>query len=158
MEMRVTIGGAGLSLPQSRVGANLVTGAYLQFRNAREDVPLVLGLGDRFSFGDNSGTLAVSHVSTVWYPVNVSRHRWLHGKARLSGRTAQLEVKGTVIGRGGVDIEFTVYDGDDYPKTLLERAMLDATGFQIAGASVRGTLKHISRAEEVPDAEPKSVG
>lgn len=141
MEMRIIMGGYGLSVPSSRIGVNVITGAAIDFRSEYRAEPFRLIMGDAVSMSGASGTIAASQIQTEWFGVNVSRHPWLHRKNRLTGKRAELTCRGTFVASGEVDVQLTVFDEKGHPSTLMQRALLDAKGFQIDATKLRGTLQ-----------------
>lgn len=159
MQMRITIGSIGASAPRTGFGVNGASGAYIQFREDANDTPYILGLGDYLSLGSKNGTLAMTLLWTEWFAVGVSHHPWLHRKSRLTGQRATLTVEGTTLIVGEVKVIFIVYDDRGHPRSLMERAFVESSGFQAASTTVTGVLcrmseQHIHQPEKM---EPPAI-
>lgn len=147
MEMRVVILGVGVAIPRTRLSVNAGTRGIIELRTSEQDTPFRMVIDDRMSIGSASGQIVASNVSSAWFSVNVSRHQWLHNRAGLLGKRAELLVKGTFLSSGEVDIKFSVYDNDGYEQPLIERAFLESQGFQINETRVRGALRRLVLAD-----------
>lgn len=148
MQMRVTLGGFGLAVPTTRLGVNVASGAYIDFRGDIREEPYRLLLGNVMTVDGNSGTVVASQVWTTWFAVNVSAHPWLHRKNTLVGKRAELTCSGTYAGSGEVELRFDVFDAYHEPKTFLRTAFIESTGFQINATSIRGRLERWYTDEE----------
>ena len=143
MKMKVIIDGIGLSIPKTGLGLNIFSGSYISFRNSKKTPEILMGLADVISLGSKSGTVVVGHVETDWFIVDPVKHNWVTNTNNLVGKKAEVEVVGTLLAKGNVDLKFTVYDKDGNVNELISKVDIKSSGLQVANTKVRGILKQI---------------
>lgn len=140
MEMLINIFGFGVTIPKTGFGLNVASGSYVGFRHNKDRPDKLLGLKDIVSLGSKSGTLVGSWVATDWFIVDVAKHSWAANTNWLIGKKAEIEVIGTLIIHGTVDLKFTVYDHNGNADELLTKVDVKAAGGQISNTKIRGVL------------------
>jgi hypothetical protein len=140
MEMKVVITGSGASIPKTDIGINLLTYAYIQLRFGMNDKPITLAVSDSLSFGAKSGTFILGFAKTEWFYVDTDKHKWLSDYLGLIGKKVELDLAGTLIVNGTVDLKFTVYGKDREEKEMISKVDIESSGGQISGTKVRGNL------------------
>ncbi len=143
MEMKVVISGIGAAIPKTGLGVNIFSGSYIEFRNSKRIPNILMGLADVISIGNKSGTVVVGHVATDWFFVDPVKHNWVTNTNDLIGKKAEIEVVGTLIVNGEVDLKFTVYDKNENTNELISKVDIKSSGLQAANTKVRGVLKQI---------------
>ena len=143
MEMKVVISGIGAAIPKTGLGVNILSGSYIEFRNSKRIPNILMGLADAISIGNKSGTVVVGHVATDWFFVDPVKHNWVTNTNDLIGKKAEIEVVGTLIVNGKVDLKFTVYDKNGNTNELISKVDIKSSGIQAANTKVRGVLKQI---------------
>ena len=143
MEMKVVISGIGAAIPKTGLGVNIFSGSYIEFRNSKRIPNILMGLADVISIGNKSGTVVVGHVATDWFFVDPVKHNWVTNTNDLIGKKAEIEVVGTLIVNGEVDLKFTVYDKNENTNVLISKVDIKSSGLQAANTKVRGVLKQI---------------
>ena len=143
MEMKVVISGIGAAIPKTGLGVNILSGSYIKFRNSKRIPNILMGLADAISIGNKSGTVVVGHVATDWFFVDPVKHNWVTNTNDLIGKKAEIEVVGTLIVNGEVDLKFTVYDKNENTNELISKVDIKSSGLQAANTKVRGVLKQI---------------
>jgi hypothetical protein len=58
----------------------------------------------------------------------------------LIGKKVELDLSGTLIINGTVDLKFTVYGKDREEKEMISKVDIESSGGQISGTKVRGNL------------------
>lgn len=140
MEMKVVITGLGFSIPKSGLGLNILGGSYIALRISEKTPQVLMGLTDAFSLGSKSETVVVGHIETHWFIIDPVKHNWLTNTNSLMGKKAEIEVVGTLLAKGKVDLKFTVYDKNGNANELISKVDIDSSGFQVANTKVRGVL------------------
>lgn len=140
MEMKVIIDSLGLSVPKTGFGLNLFSGSYIEFRNSKKTPKILMGLKDIISLGSKSGTVVLGHIATEWFFVDPIKNSWVTNSGALIGKKAEIEVIGSIIAKGKVDLKFTVYDKDGNTNELISKVDIKSSGFQVANTKVRGIL------------------
>lgn len=140
MEMKIVITGAGACIPKSELGINILSYSYISLRNTKTNPPVVLALSDAFSIGSKSGTIVLGFVETNWFSVNPVKHSWLTNYNSLIGKKAEIEVSGTLLVFGSIDVKFKLYDKDDETKEILAKVDVKSHGGQLSTTTVRGVL------------------
>ncbi|MCP4748794.1 MAG: hypothetical protein GY874_22085 [Desulfobacteraceae bacterium] len=140
MEMCVNIAGAGISIPKTGFGVNIITGSYLGFRHSQDSPVSLLGLKDSMSLGSKSGTVIIGWISTKWFPVDQKIHPWVMVPDTLVGSKAEIEVVGTLIAAGKVDLKIALFDGGGNSSSLMSKIDIESVGGQIANTKVRGVI------------------
>ena len=103
-------------------------------------MPYTLGIASLPDIGGNNGTLIGSFISTTWAKVDTTKHNWICSKTSLIGKTAEVQVQGTLLFSGKVDLVFTIYDQNSESKFSISKIDIDASGGQISDTKVRGKL------------------
>ena len=141
MEMRILIGGAGLSFPGSGISLSIISGAYLQFRSSKNSPPTLYGVGSVASESAEGKTLLLSYVKTDWFFVDPVRDPWILQKQQLIGKKLDIKVSGTLTGSGRIDIRVVEIADDGDLTNLIKKDDIKATGIQLSDTSVRGLVK-----------------
>lgn len=140
MEMRITISGAGFALGKTGFGVNALAGAYIETRPSSSFTPCLLALVKGPGIGSESGTVVFGHIQTEWFRVSTELHPWLAKRESLVGKTASIEVTGATVAGGRVDIEFDLISDEGDATSLLSKAHIRSSGFQISSTKVRGRI------------------
>lgn len=140
MEMKISMVGSGLSIPKTGFSVNILSYAYFFFRNAKGTPPTVFGLDQVATVGEDAQTLIVSEVTTDWIFLDPKRNSWSLHKQQLVGKIINLEIDGTLLGSGRIDIRMDEISGQGFVTNLLTRDNIKATGGQLATSSIRGQL------------------
>lgn len=148
MKARVIITGVGVGGFRG-LGVNLSSNAYIQI--GERIVLRNYGLTDHFSLGARSSTLVVGHVKTDFFYLGEDAYNKLMSFDYLSGRLLQLEVKGTLAGRGLVDLKLVSIDSSGASETLVERLNIPASGAQLATTQVRGRVRLLPSNGRIPE-------
>jgi hypothetical protein len=143
MEMKVVISGVGAAIPKTGFGVNFISGSYIGLRNSKKMSNILMGLADLISIGNKSGTVVVGHVATDWFFVDPVMHNWVTNTNGLIGKKAEIEVIGTLIVNGNVDLKFTVFDKNGNTNELISKVDIESSGIQAANTKVRGVLKQL---------------
>ncbi len=143
MEMKVVIDGMGLAMPKTGFGLNIFSGSYIKLRDSNKNPQILMGLVDAMSLGSKSGTVVLGHVETNWFFVDPVKHNWVTNTNDLTGKKAEIEVVGTLLAKGKIDLKFTVYDKGGDAKSLVSKVDIESSGIQVANTKVRGVLKQI---------------
>lgn len=141
MEIKMLVSGFGAAIPKTNFGFNLFSGVYIMLRDTPKGKPYVLGIAASPSIGGRSGTIVASHINTSWMNVDVNKHPWLCSKISLIGKHAQVEIKGTLLFSGKVDVTLTVYDNNQESQYSVSKVDIESSGGQLAATSVRGEIK-----------------
>ena len=141
MEMKILASGVGAAIPKTSIGFNLFSGVYIQIRRASADKPQVFGIATGPEVGGNSGTLIAGHIETSWMKIDAGKHAWLCSRSSLVGKLGEIELKGTLLFSGSVDVTFTLYDADNEASFSLSRVKVESSGGQLADTKVRGVIK-----------------
>lgn len=142
MEMRITIVGGGFALGKA-FGFNVLSYAYIETRPSKGFIPCTYGITKGPGIGSKSGTLIAGYAQTDWFRVDPSTHTWISQQRSLVGKTANLEVSGTMLKGGRVDIKFELVNGDGEATPLLSRVQVKSDGFQIADIKVFGVIQYL---------------
>lgn len=145
MEMMNNIAGLGVAIPKTGFGLNLATASYIGFRLDKNNYDLLLGLKDCFSLGTKSGTLIGSWIKTDWFMVDIKRHGWVADINRLVGSKVEIEVVGTVVAFGTVDLKLTAIDKYGNTKELMSKVDIKASGGQLSNTKIRGTVGMVAK-------------
>lgn len=140
MEIKVIASGIGASIPKLDVGFSLFSGVYILRRNTIAAKPYVLGIATGPKLGGNNGSLIVGHVNTSWMKVDPSKHKWLFNMSSLLGKLAEVELSGTLIISGKIDVSIKIYDQNGESKFSVEKVDIESSGGQIADTKIRGTI------------------
>lgn len=144
MEMLINIFGLGIAIPKTGFGVNVASGSYIGFRHTKNKPDILLGLRDIVSLGSKSGTFVGSWVATDWFVVDVAKHSWVANTNWLIGKKAEIEVIGTLLIHGTVDLKFTVYDQNGNANELLTKVDIKAAGGQVSNTKIRGMLGKVN--------------
>jgi len=131
-------------------GLNVVSGAYIQTRVSIGAPVTIYGIVDKLSMGSDSGTIFAGHVATDWFNINLKSKKILTNKDVFLGKTAQLEVAGSMIVSGKTDVKLTVYDKIGSGTTVFDIIDIASSGGQISSTKVRGILKVLVNKKQVP--------
>lgn len=142
MQIQIIGLSAGIGVPKTGFGVNLATYAYISLRPTQGPHMKTLALDDALSVGGKSGTFIWSDFKTSWTNIDPRKYPWVCNAHNLVGKTIELEVLGTMVGAGKVDIKMTLIDEDGETKSLVSKMNIDASGRQLTGLKVRGILKH----------------
>lgn len=145
MEMMVNLFGFGAAIPKTGFGLNIASASYIGFRYSVSTPATMLGVSDIVSMGSKSGTFIGSWIATDWFYVDLAKHGWVADANRLIGKKAQIEVSGTLVVHGTVDLKFTTFDKGGDTNELLSKVDIKASGGQLSETKVRGVLKQILR-------------
>lgn len=144
MEMLINLVGFGVALPKTGFGVNLLSSSYIAFRYSKYNPDILLGISDLVSLGSKSGTFIASWIKTDWFTVCPKKHNWVNNTNALIGKKAELEVLGTVILFGTVDVKFTTYDKNgNKDNELISKVDIKSAGGQLSNTKVRGVLCEI---------------
>lgn len=141
MEIKILASGVGAAIPKTSIGFNLFSGVYIQIRRASADKPQVFGIATGPEVGGNSGTLIAGHIETSWMKIDAGKHAWLCSRSSLVGKLGEVELKGTLLFSGSVDVNFTIYDANNEAGFSLSRVKVESSGGQLADTKVRGVIK-----------------
>mgnify|MGYP000848359336 CR=1 FL=1 len=141
MEMKILASGVGAAIPKTSIGFNLFSGVYIQIRRSSAEKPQVFGIATGPEIGGNSGTLIAGHIETSWMKIDAGKHAWLCSRSSLVGKLGEIELKGTLLFSGSVDVNFTIYDADNEASFSLSRVKVESSGGQLADTKVRGLIK-----------------
>lgn len=141
MEMKILASGVGAAIPKTSIGFNLFSVVYIQIRRASADKPQVFGIATGPEVGGNSGTLIAGHIETSWMKIDAGKHAWLCSRSSLVGKLGEVELKGTLLFSGSVDVNFTIYDANNEASFSLSRVKVESSGGQLADTKVRGVIK-----------------
>jgi len=144
MEIRFIASGIGASIPKINFGVNLFSGVYIQLRDTPKSIPYTIGIASTPDIGGSNGTLISSFISTDWSKVDQNKHSWICSKRALVGKTAEIEIKGTLIFNGKVDVAFKVFDEQGESEFSIEKVNIDASGGQVSDTKVRGKVVDMS--------------
>jgi len=81
--------------------------------------------------------------------IDSKKHNWLCRKSSLIGKLGDIELKGTMIFQGKVDIIFTVFDDNNEAKFSLNKIDIVASGGQLAATKVRGNIVNMMGKEHL---------
>ncbi len=143
MEMKILIIGAGIGIPKTGISVNLGTNALIQFRSSKNSTSTCMGISQMLTAGSEAGTVIFGDVDTDWFFVNPIKHKWAANTDKLVGKKVQLEVSGTLIVGGKVDVKFTVIDEHGNTSVLMSKVDIKASGIQAASTNIRGILKRM---------------
>lgn len=138
MEMFINIMGVGVALPKTGLGVNLATGSYIGITMGHTKT--LLGVSKCMSIGAGAGTLVAGWVKTAPFHVSPAKHGWATNVHGLIGKKVQIELTGTLVVFGKVDLTFTVFDKDGGSKELISRVDIESCGMQASETKVRGVL------------------
>lgn len=142
MEMFINIMGAGVALPKTGFGVNLATASYIGITNGYQVT--LLGLSNVMSLGEKARTFVFGWIKTDPFFVCPIKHNWATNTIALIGQTAEIELTGTLVIRGSVDLKFTVYDKHGNTNELMSKVNIKAIGGQVSETKVRGVLCRIT--------------
>jgi len=144
MEARITISGLGAGIPGTSFGVNLISGAYIEVRGSKGEKSRVYGIQDTLSIGNDSSTVGFSHVQTNWMYINPKNYN-LFSMDSLGNTVGEINVAGTLIGSGDVDVKLETINTHGESSTLLDlKSIKTDSGFQLAATKVRGKVKFFS--------------
>jgi len=138
MEMRVTITGTGIGI--EKIGFNFLSYAYIECRRCGSLAERTLALSKGLSLGSSSGTFVYGSLQTDWFTVDSTEAEWINNDGKILGNVGEIEVVGTIINGGRVDVRIDLIGTTGTIKSLLAKANLKARGFQISPIKVRGTF------------------
>ena len=141
MQVKFLLMGLGASLPSFKVGLNLASGCYLQFRDTPSSPAFVLGLATGFEFGASNGTLIGSYMESDWVSLDLKKHPWMCNQRVLIGKACKISLTGTVVRGGHVDITMTMFDKNHEEAYSFSKVYIKAGGIQLADAELKGILK-----------------
>lgn len=140
MKAQVIISGVGFG-GFVGAGVNIGVAAYLRIgeRAALRNYAVV----DLVSVGGASSTFVIGHVKTDYFFLGGEAYKKLMDTRYLAGKLLDIEVAGTVVGRGAVDIKIRTIDNDGVAETMVERLAIPARGVQATITKVRGRIRMI---------------
>jgi hypothetical protein len=139
----------GVRIPKTDVGLDLASGCYIQVRSGPAAFPATYGIISIIEPGGKTGTLAVGHAFTSWFHVDSKRHSWLLSGQALVGKTATLEVSGTLLVSGTVDVKFSILDEEGNAIHVITHIDARSVGLQLASTSIHGKLRYQSNSNSV---------
>jgi hypothetical protein len=140
MQIKFIAMGVGAAIPKSDLGVNALSGVYIQIRSTPQAKSYVFGIAKGPEIGGKNGTLVASYVNTKWIDLDGKNYSWLCDHTSLVGKLAQLEIAGTLLLSGKVDVSFTVYDKTNEEKFSMSKIDIESSGGQISTTSVRGKI------------------
>jgi hypothetical protein len=143
MEMWIFMMGLGIAIPKTDIGLDLLSGCYVQVRATHSAVPLTYVIGTYANPGGKTGTVALGHIITEWFAITPSKYSWLFNPKGMLGSPAELNVSGTLIIKGQVDINFKLLDNEGNVLKEVKRINVKATGGQLSSTYIYGTLMMI---------------
>ena len=105
-----------------------------------------IGIASSLDFGGKNGTLIGSYIKTDWMKVDANKHSWLCSADKLVG---DVEIKGTMILQGKVDVVFTIFDDNKEVQFNLNKVDISASGGQLAGTKIRGSIVNMMGKEHL---------
>ena len=149
MEATITISGLGAGIPGTSFGVNIISGAYIEIRGSESSPSRVYGIVDTLSVGNDSSTIGLSHIQTDWMYINPKNYP-LFSLESLQDTAAEINISGTLIGSGDVDVKLEVINTHGEPTTLLDlKSIKSNSSFQIASTKIRGKLKFLTSSPKV---------
>lgn len=143
MEARIRVSGLGMGIPSSSFGVNVVSGAYIEVRGGKSSSRYLYALIDTLSIGNDSSTLGASHILTDWMYID-PKNDHLFKFENLKGLVGEINVSGTVIGSGDVDVKYETIDANGTATTLLDlKSIKTNIGFQVSATKVRAPIRFI---------------
>lgn len=136
--MFINIMGLGVDLPKTGFGVNVATGSYIGITMGQTKT--LLGVSKCLSIGAGAGTLVSGWVKTAPFYVCPKKNGWVSNVNGLIGKKVQIELTGTLVVYGKVDLTFTVYDKNGSSKKLISRVDVESCGMQASETKVRGVL------------------
>jgi len=144
MEARITISGLGAGIPGTSFGVNVISGAYIEVRGGESSSTRVYGIEDTLSIGNDSSTIGFSHVQTKWMYINPKNYR-LFSMESLRNTVGEINVSGTLIGSGDVDVKLEIINLHGESTTLLDlKSIKSNSGFQVSSTKIRGKVKFLT--------------
>lgn len=140
MEIQIQALGSGFSLTNINFGINVGTVMGLSMRATPKAKPYHFGIYSIGGFGGKSGTVVLGYIKTAWMRVDYDKHSWLYDKKFLIGKKVQIELKGTLIIRGKVDVNLKIIGEDKEIKFSLSKVDIESIGGQFQETAVRGII------------------
>jgi hypothetical protein len=140
MEMKLVASGVGASVPKLGVGFSLFSGIYILIRHSATAKPYVFGVATGPEIGGNNGSLVASYINTSWMKLNPLKHDWLCSGRSLVGKLAEIELKGTLLFSGDVDISISIYDDSNESIYELSKIKIESSGGQLTDTKIRGKI------------------
>lgn len=154
MQIQIIGASVAIAIPKTGFGINGIAFAYINLRNTPGGKRIqTLAVDDHLSLGGKSGTLVWSNVRTGWTNIDPIKYPWVCSAQKLTGKTVDLEVVGTMFGAGKADIKMSVIDKDGESTSLVAKMDIESEGFQLTGLKVRGSLKLLPGAKTLICAE-----
>ena len=141
MQIQIIGASVAIAVPKTGFGINGTAFAYINLRPAGGKRIQTLAVDDHLSLGGRSGTLVWSNVRTGWTNIDPIKYPWVCSAHKLTGKTVDLEVVGTMFGAGKADIKMSLIDKDGEATSLVAKMDIESEGFQLTGLKVRGSLK-----------------
>lgn len=144
MEARITISGLGAGIPGTSFGVNVISGAYIEVRGGKASSTRVYGIEDTLSVGNDSSTIGFSHIQTNWMYINPKNYELFNMESLRNG-VGEINVAGTLIGSGDVDVKFEIINLHGESTTLLDlKSIKSNSGFQVASTKIRGKIQFLT--------------
>jgi len=148
MEMNISAGGFGLSVPKMVSALSLWSFVIVAVRKFKGDPnTVVYSIHDPVSVGGKQGTFIFTQLRTDWFPVDLTKENsWLLNGALLTNSIVEIYLDGTSarggrIGFGETKLTFTVYDKEyKQAREVFSRCCIEAGGVQVAALSIKGEM------------------
>lgn len=144
MEIKMIALGYGVAIPKVSIGINLISGVYFLLRDTPRAKPFVYGIATAGGLGGKSGTMVFSYIDTAWMKIDYGKHPWLYSKMSLVNKKAQIQIKGTLVIKGKVDITLTIFDKNNETKNSINKIDIECKGGQLSTTSIRGKIVCLS--------------
>ena len=139
--MQIAASGAGVRFSGSGFGVTLSAGIHIAVKNAPDDLPTLISVSNSLSLGSKSGSFVGSLLYTDWFPVATEQCPWVAQPLSLVGQTIHVELKGTVLYRGAVDLLIEAFDSRGHVRTKLRMGNIPTRGIQAASTGARGVAQ-----------------
>ncbi|MBI3897271.1 MAG: hypothetical protein HY308_03125 [Gammaproteobacteria bacterium] len=145
-ELKVIVNSVDLHIPKIEVGAKL-GGAALFFRpwgQSKNFLPYVYSIGDPIALA-GGGKHGVGIIETEYFSVQEKKFPWVKDIGILQGKIIEINLDGTIIVTGRVDIKISMVDEHNDKTELLEKSAVKCKGMQLADTNVRDVATFIRR-------------
>lgn len=138
MKASLRITGVGLGGFKG-LGINIGSAAYFQI--GQNPSVRNYGIIDCLSLGEKTHTFAFGHVATEPFHLGEAEYKSLMRLDHLTGKSMQIEVIGTLAGKGAIDLRVLLIDNQGIVETIVERMGIPAAGAQFATTRIRGRIR-----------------
>ena len=150
MLLRVVVFGMGVKIPNQKLGINGPSGIYIQTKVNMNALHSLYGI-TKFMPNPNgeNGAMLMGYAYTKWISMTGGDDSWIKNIDDLTGTVLSIDISGTVLFKGSVNLNIASVDSDTFDITVLtDKKYIPASGMSFAGSTIRGKLLKFARSAE----------